>query len=98
MPPIEALEARLILFVDGIEAKQLITPAVNTVVGDPKKIFEASYAQVHEALRALVKRTVESSDIRKDLDPMDLLWPLVGVSNVASSLDWQQSTRRLVQC
>jgi AcrR family transcriptional regulator len=96
MPPIEALRAWLLLFVDAIAAKQLIAPAVNTLVGDPKKVFEASHAQIHEALRALVKRATKSGDIRKDLDPMDLLHALVGVANVANSPDWQQSARRLV--
>lgn len=96
MPPIEALRAWLLLFVDGIAAKQLIAPAVNTLVGDPKKVFEASYTQVHDALRALVKRAVKSGDIRKDLDPVDLLRALVGVSNVSTSPDWQESAKRLV--
>jgi AcrR family transcriptional regulator len=96
MPPLEALRAWLLLFVDGISTKQLIAPAVNTLVGDPKKVFEASYAQVQEALRALVKRAIRSGDIRKDLDPLDLLRALVGVANVATSPDWQQSAKRLV--
>jgi AcrR family transcriptional regulator len=96
MPPVEALRAWLLLFVDAVAAKQIIAPALNTLVGDHKKVFEASYAQMHEAIRRLVKRAVKSGDIRKDLDPMDLLRALVGVSNVASGPDWQQSARRLV--
>ena len=96
MPPVEALRAWLLLFVDAVAAKQIIAPALNTLVGDHKKVFEASYAQMHEAIRRLVKRAVKSGDIRKDLDPMDLLRALVGVANVASSPDWQQSARRLV--
>ena len=94
--PIEALRAWLLLFVDAIAAKQLIAPALNSLVGDHKKIFEASYAQMHEAIRSLVKRAIKSGDIRRDLDPMDLLRALVGVANVASGPDWQQSARRLV--
>ena len=43
-----------------------------------------------------MKRAIKSRDIRKDLEPLDLLWALVGVSNVASGPDWQQSARRLV--
>jgi AcrR family transcriptional regulator len=97
MPPIEALRSWLLLFIDGIATKQLIAPALNTLVGDPKKVFEASYAQVHEAIRALVKRAIRSGDIRKDLDPLDLLRALVGVANVATSPDWQQSAKRLVE-
>jgi hypothetical protein len=96
LPPVEALRAWLLLFVDAVAAKQLIAPALNTLIGDPKKVFEASYAQMHEALRALVKRAIKSGDIRKDLDPIDLLRALVGVANVATSPDWQQSARRLV--
>ena len=97
LPPVEALRAWLLLFVDAVETKQIIAPVLNTLVGDPKKALEASHAQIHEALRALVKRTIKSGDIRKDLDPIDLLRALVGVANVATSPDWQQSARRLVE-
>jgi AcrR family transcriptional regulator len=97
MTPIEALRAWLLLFVDAIETKQIIAPALNTLIGDPKKVFEASYAQIHEAIRSLVKRAIESGDIRKDLDPIDLLRALVGVANVGTGPDWQQSAKRLVE-
>jgi AcrR family transcriptional regulator len=97
MTPIDALRSWLLLFVDAIAAKALIAPALNSLVGDHKKVFEAGYAQMHNAIRSLVKRAVKSGDIRKDLDPIDLLRALVGVANVATSADWQQSARRLVE-
>ena len=96
LPPIEALRAWLLLFVDYIAAKKLIAPALNALLGDPKKVFEASYVQIWEAIRALVKRAIKNGDIRKDLDPIDLLRALIGVANVATSPDWQRSARRLV--
>lgn len=96
LPPIEALRAWMLLFVDYIATKQIIAPALNTLVGGPSKVFEASYTQVWEAVRALVKGAIESGDIRPDLDPIDLLRALIGVANVATSPDWQQSARRLV--
>jgi AcrR family transcriptional regulator len=96
MPPIEALRAWMLLFVDYIATKQIIAPALNTCVGGPSKLYEGSRAQVQGAIDALVKRAIKSGDIRKDLDPFDLLRALIGVSNVASSPDWQQSARRLV--
>jgi AcrR family transcriptional regulator len=96
MGPIEALRAWMLLFVDYIAAKQIIAPALNTLVGGPSKLYEGSRSLVQEAINALVKRAIKSGDIRKDLDPFDLLRALVGVSNVASSPDWQQSARRLV--
>src|SRR6516165_2584658 len=96
LPPVEALRAWLLLFVDYIAAKQLIGPALNALLGDPKKVFEDSHARVWEAIRALVKRAIKSGDMRQDLDPVDLLRALIGVANVATSPDWQQSARRLV--
>ena len=95
-PPVEALRAWMLLFVDYIAEKQLIAPALNALVADPKKLFEASYAPIWEAVRALVKRAIKSGDLREDLDAIDLLRALVGVANVATSPDWQQSARRLV--
>jgi len=43
-----------------------------------------------------VKRAIKSGDLRKDLEPVDLLRAIVGVANVAASPDWRQSARRLV--
>jgi AcrR family transcriptional regulator len=97
MTPIEALRAWMMLFVDYIATKQIIAPALNTLVGKPSKLFEASGAQIKAAIHALVERAIESGDIRSDLDPMDLLRALIGVSNVASAPDWPQSAKRLVQ-
>src|SRR5690348_17493816 len=96
MSPVEALRAWMLLFVDYIAAKHIIAPALNTLVGGPSKLYEGSRAQVQGAIDALVKRAIQSGDIRKDLDPYDLLRALVGVSNVATSPDWQQSAKRLV--
>jgi AcrR family transcriptional regulator len=96
LPPVEALRAWMLLFVDYIAAKQIIAPVLNALVGDPKRVFEASYTRIWEAIRALVKRAIKSGDIRSDLDPIDLLRALIGVANVATSPDWQQSAKRLV--
>jgi AcrR family transcriptional regulator len=96
MPPVEALRAWMLLFVDYIAAKQIIAPALNNIVGGPSKLFECTGELVRGAINALVKRAVESGDIRSDLDPLDLLRALIGVSNVASGPDWAQSAKRLV--
>ncbi len=96
MPPIEALRAWMLLFVDYIAAKQIIAPALNTLVGGPSRLFEGSHAHISGAINALVKRAIKSGDIRKDLEPFDLLRALIGVSYVATGPDWQQSAKRLV--
>ena len=97
MAPIEALRAWMLLFVDYIAAKQIIAPALNTFVGGPSKLYEGSRAQIQGAIDGLVRRAIKSGNIRKDLDPFDLLRALIGVSNVASSPDWPQSAKRLVE-
>jgi hypothetical protein len=112
MLPVEALRAwmllsavpascghasmRLIRLVDYIAAKQIIAPALNAMVGGASKLKEGSRAQIQGAIEALVKRAIDSGDIRKDLDAFDLLRALIGVSNLVSSPDWQQRARRLV--
>lgn len=96
LPPIEALRAWMLLFVDYIAAKQIIAPALNTYVKGASKLYEGSRAQIQGAINSLVHRAIKSGDIRRDLEPFDLLRALVGLSYVASGPDWQQSGRRLV--
>ena len=96
MPPIDALRTWMLQFVDHIAAKQIIAPALNSVVGGPSKLYEGSHGLVHGAIDTLVKRAIKSGDIRKDLDPFDLLRALIGVSHIATGPGWQQSARRLV--
>jgi AcrR family transcriptional regulator len=96
LPPVEALRAWMLLFIDHIATKQIIVPALNALIGDPKKLFEPSYGQIWEAIRSLVKRAMKSGDMREDLDAIDLLRALIGVANVATSPDWKQSAIRLV--
>jgi AcrR family transcriptional regulator len=96
MPPIDALRTWMLLFVDHIAAKQIIAPALNSVVGGSSKLYEGSRGLIHGAIDALVKRAIKSGEIRSDLDPFDLLRALIGVSHVASGPGWQQSARRLV--
>ena len=97
MPPVEALRAWMLLFVDYVSTKQIIAPALNTIVGGPSKLFETTGDLIKGAIQALVDRAIKNRDIRPDLDPLDLLRALVGVSNVASTPDWPQSAKRLVE-
>jgi hypothetical protein len=96
MPPVEALRAWMLLFVDHIAAKQIIAPALNSLVGGPARLYEGSHGLIRGAIDMLVKRAIKSGDVRRDLDPFDLLRALIGVSHVATGPDWQRSARRLV--
>jgi AcrR family transcriptional regulator len=96
MPPVEALRAWLLLFVDYIAAKHIIAPALNSVAGGPSRLYAGSRSLVHGAIEELVKRAKKSGDLRRDVDASDLLGAVIGVSYVSSGGDWQQSARRLV--
>jgi AcrR family transcriptional regulator len=96
LPPIEALRAWMMLFVDYLATKQIIASALNSVVGGSSRLYDSSRVQVTGAINALVKTAVKSGDIRKDLEPFDLLRALIGFSHVATGADWQESGRRLV--
>jgi AcrR family transcriptional regulator len=97
MPPIEALRAWLLLFVDYIAAKHIIAPALNSVAGGPSRLYEGSRSLVQAAIEELVRRAKRSGHLRRDIDASDLLRAVIGVSYVAPGGDWQQSARRLVE-
>src|SRR5579871_931193 len=50
MRPLEALRAWMLLFVDYIAAKQIIAPALNTVVGGSSRLYEGSRGQIQAAI------------------------------------------------
>ncbi len=96
LPPVDALRSWMLLFVDYLADKQIIAPTLSALVDDPHAVYAASYGQIWEAVRRLVKRAVQSGDIRADLDAIDLLRALVGVATVGASADWQQSAQKLI--
>jgi AcrR family transcriptional regulator len=96
LPPVEALRAWMRLFVDYIAAKRLIAPALNSHVTDTSKLYESSSGMIRGAIGTLAQAAIKSGDMRRDIDAMDLLRALVGVSNVASVPDWPQSAKKLV--
>ncbi len=96
LPPIEALRAWMLLFVEYIASKHIIAPALNSVVGGPSRLYEGSRGLVQGAIDELVKRAKKSGDVRREIDSSDLLRAILGVSLVTSVPDWQQSARRLV--
>lgn len=94
--PLEALRSWMLLFVDHIAAKLIIAPALNTIVGGPGRLYEGSRSQIQEAVELLVKRAIQSGEMREDIDAFDLLRALIGTAYVPAGPDWQRSARRLV--
>lgn len=96
LEPLEALRAWMLLFVELIETKKIIAPALKALLGQSPDVFAATRGQIQEAIEALVRRAIRNGDIRKDVVPFDLVLALIGFSNFASSPDWGQRTRKLV--
>jgi hypothetical protein len=49
--------------------KQIIAPALNTLIGGSPTLFETSGDLIKGAIQRLVDRAIESGDVRPDLDP-----------------------------
>jgi AcrR family transcriptional regulator len=96
MPPLEALRAWMLLFIDHIAGKMLIVPVMNTIAGGSLRLMEGSRSRIHTAFVASVKRAIASGDLRSDTDPNDFVRALVGVFHTAALPGWEPSARRLV--
>jgi AcrR family transcriptional regulator len=96
LPPIEALRAWMLVFIDYIAAKRIIAPALNAMAGGPSGVFQQTYRVMEEAATALARRAVANGDLRPDVDPMDMLRAIYGVSSAGSTEDWPAKARQFV--
>ena len=94
-PAGEALHKWMHLFVDFIATKRLIAPSLATSAGGTS-LYASSSELITRAISTLVKRAVASGDVRKDIDPADLLRALIGVSYGNPGAGWEASVRRLI--
>ena len=96
MPPLEALRAWMLLFIEHVAAKTLIIPAMDTVAGGSMRLIEGSRSLIHTAFITSVKRAIASGELRPDTDPNDIVRALVGIFHTTALPGWEQSARRLV--
>jgi AcrR family transcriptional regulator len=96
MPPLEALRAWMLLFIDHVSEKRLIIPAMDTVAGGSVRLIEGARSLIHTAFVASVKRAIASGDLRSDTDPNDFVRALVGIFHTTAVAGWEPSARRLV--
>ena len=88
-PPVAALRAWLLLFLDYLAVKQGMAEALRSMAAGGPELRAASGDRLKEGLAMLVDRAVASGDIRLDIDPLDLLRAL------AAPLS-KEAARRLV--
>ncbi len=97
LPPLEALRAWMLTFVDYMATKLIILPAINLMACGPEKVFEQSGPLITTAIDSLMRRAVESGDLRDDVSGMDMLRALAGLWAVAPTEDWAASARKMVE-
>jgi AcrR family transcriptional regulator len=96
LPPLEALRAWMLLFIDHVAGKMLIVPAMDTVAGGSSRLIVGARSLIRAAFAALAQRAIASGDLRRDIDPNDLVRALVGIFHTAYEPGWEQTARRLV--
>ncbi len=96
MPPLDALRAWMLLFIDHVASKSLILPAMDTVAGGSVRLIEGARGLIHGAFLALVQRAIRSGDLHSDTEPNDFVRALVGVFYTTALPGWEPSARRIV--
>lgn len=96
LPPLEALRAWMLLFIDHVSEKRLIIPAMDTVAGGSMRLIEGARSLIHTAFVASVRRAIASGDLRSDTEPDDFVRALVGIFHTTAFPGWEPSARRLV--
>jgi AcrR family transcriptional regulator len=96
LPPIEALRAWLLVFIEYIAAKKIIAPALNAMAGGPSRVFQQTTQVMEEAAHALATNAIASGDLRPDVDPIDLMRAIYGLSTAGSADDWPAKARKFV--
>ena len=97
MPPLDALRAWMLLFLDHVSKKRLILPAMESVAGGSTRLMEGTRSLVHGAFVRSVERAIKSGDLRADTDPNDFVRALVGVFHTTALPGWESSARRIVE-
>ena len=95
-PAADALHKWMHLFIDYIATKRLIAPSLGAAAARTSPLYATSAELITRAITTLVKRAVATGEVRRDIDPSDLLRAMVGVSYGNPDAGWQASARRLI--
>jgi AcrR family transcriptional regulator len=96
LPAGEALHQWMHLFVNYIATKRLVAPSLGAALSRTSAPRATPAELITKAISTLIKSAVRSGDVRKDIDPSDLLRALVGVSYSNPDPGWEASARRLI--
>ena len=91
-----ALREWLVLFVDYMVTKRGMSEALNSLVNGTSELYSTSADQLTRAMVKLIDRADASGDIHLDIDPLDLLRALAGVTNVNPGPGGTRAAKRMV--
>jgi AcrR family transcriptional regulator len=95
LPPLEALAAWMNLFVDYMATKRGLYAVLDSLAGGTSALYADSTQQMTSALRLLVDRAVTSGEARVDVDALDLLRAVAGVSQGGAGDDWVINAKKV---
>ena len=76
--------------------RERLRVALTSFVGSGP-VFEESMSKVRGAATMTYDRAIQSGDIRSDINPVDHILAIVGVTFFGTSEDWKESATRLVE-
>lgn len=94
-PPVAALRAWMLLFVEYFATKQIIAGALATMVSG-RELYATSGGQITKSMTLLTDRAVASGEIRLTVEPLDLLRAVAGVANGGAGSGWEAHARAMV--
>jgi AcrR family transcriptional regulator len=95
-PPGESLRSWLQRLVEYAANKRGMGPALKSVLGPECDLFSYTHNRVRDAAASLVDAGVEAGVVRADIDPMDLLRAVSGISVTAHESGGRERAQRLV--
>jgi AcrR family transcriptional regulator len=96
-PPLEALRRWMNLFVDYMATKRGLHSVLDALGGGTSVLYADSTEQMTSALRTLMDRAVKSGEAKVDLDALDLLRAVAGVSQGGAGDDWVVNAKKVVE-
>jgi AcrR family transcriptional regulator len=93
--PLTALRLWLDLFVDYMSTKRGLHAVLDSLAGGTSALYADSAEQMTSALRMLVDRAVASGEAKVDVDALDLLRAVAGVSQGGAGDDWVVNAKKV---
>ena len=96
LEPAMALRRWLLLFVEFLDTKREMAEVLNTLIGGPDALYSGTPARLSSPIAMLVDRAAKTGDFEIDVEPLDLLRALAGVSGVKHNKNWKDAAVRMV--